>query len=118
MKYIKKFEKISLETFFRKLETFFNEIKLKNHKTKTYKNPYTVQIYYNEFGIFTVEDQIMFYENNGEELYPSLNSYIASKIPGSDDKYLNLYDKQNNPNYVMFSKEEYELFKYTNKFNI
>lgn len=43
MKYIKKYEKQKqLSNFFKNLEKFFNEIKLKNHEVSTYTSPDTV----------------------------------------------------------------------------
>jgi len=122
MKHLKTFENrikfIKNDVLFvNKLSDFFNEIKLRGHGVRRFSSnepPQSVQIYKDEYGKFTFED-FMFYENDGEMDYPFLDDYISSKVPGSESDYL---DANTAPRNVTFSKEEYELFKNANKYNL
>ena len=103
--------------FVDKLEQFFNEIKLRYHSVTRFpvsEPPQAVQICQGKYGKFSFESN-MFYENDGEKDYPFLDEYISSKVPGS---YSEFVDASEAPRNVIFSKEEYEIFKETNKYNL
>lgn len=57
----------------------------------------------------------MFYENGGEKDYPLLDFYISSKVPGSNEYFI---DASKAPRNITFSKEEYDIFKQTSKYNL
>ena len=118
MKHIKSFKNnSSYNSLYNKLEIFFKDIKMKQHNIITYYDFEAIQIYNieNGNGLFNVEGEFMYYENDGDKYYPLLDKYIASKVKGSDLNFINIKLYTND---VSFDKKEYDLFKSTNKYNL
>jgi hypothetical protein len=130
MKYLKRFENINnlhsynYSLFYKKLQIFFNEIRDKSHFVDAY---YTEGLFdFNNYVSIRGLGKVILKISNGlvisnlDEVYPDLIPYLKSKLP-FNEHIKNLIDidyvKANMEN-INFSKEEYEYFKKTSRYNL
>ena len=128
MKYIKNFENSQSEdkTFYSKLEKFFKEIADKKHAVVNtyYGNPYyySVGIYLGpQDYIIKISDDLIMKRWNLNDYYPALDVYLKTKLPILDTSHYSKIDMNKileNIDSIHFSREEYEIFKNANKYNL